>query len=339
MTHDVFISYSAKDKHVADAMCSALESKGIRCWIAPRDILPGMDWGGSIIDAISSSHIMILILSSNSNVSSQVKREVERAVSKEIVVVPFRIEGVILSKSLEYQLSVTHWMDALTLPMEKHFQTLTERIRQIVPSNGSESDIPVRPMAEKPVQAVPPPFKRKAVYMIAGLVISAGLAIALSFGFRPTNSTPFAAASTPTLTSLTSIGKSDQSNPQEMPAAGKSQGTSQAVDMDASSRPRIPVINGKPYDVARKLLIKEGWQPNLRHVSYGGEPEVQFGNGPLFWKKGYWEMETCSGSGLAECLFEFIDPSGRLLTVTTAGEEAEDGKYHASVKFVALKPK
>ena len=43
MAHDVFISYSAKDKTTADGVCATLEAKGIRCWIAPRDILPGMD--------------------------------------------------------------------------------------------------------------------------------------------------------------------------------------------------------------------------------------------------------------------------------------------------------
>ena len=41
---DVFISYSSKDKPVADAICNRLESGNLRCWYAPRDILPGADW-------------------------------------------------------------------------------------------------------------------------------------------------------------------------------------------------------------------------------------------------------------------------------------------------------
>ena len=44
--HEVFISYSSKDKTVADAACSVLENKGIRCWVAPRDIVAGVEWGG-----------------------------------------------------------------------------------------------------------------------------------------------------------------------------------------------------------------------------------------------------------------------------------------------------
>jgi TIR domain len=51
MAHDVFISYSTQDKPAADALCAILEKNGVRCWIAPRDIMPGSDWGGSIVGA------------------------------------------------------------------------------------------------------------------------------------------------------------------------------------------------------------------------------------------------------------------------------------------------
>jgi hypothetical protein len=45
MPYDAFISYSNLDKATADATCAALEAAGIRCRIAPRDILPGAEWG------------------------------------------------------------------------------------------------------------------------------------------------------------------------------------------------------------------------------------------------------------------------------------------------------
>jgi hypothetical protein len=50
MSHDVFISHSSADKRAADAACALLEARGIKCWIAPRDIRPGSDWGESIIN-------------------------------------------------------------------------------------------------------------------------------------------------------------------------------------------------------------------------------------------------------------------------------------------------
>jgi hypothetical protein len=65
MSHDVFVSYSSKDKPVADAVCATLEARSIRCWIAPRDILPGTDYGAAIVDAITQSRFMVLVLSAN----------------------------------------------------------------------------------------------------------------------------------------------------------------------------------------------------------------------------------------------------------------------------------
>ncbi|HEY7269908.1 MAG TPA: toll/interleukin-1 receptor domain-containing protein, partial [Dehalococcoidia bacterium] len=132
MAHDVFLSYSSKDKTVADAACATLESHAIRCWIAPRDIVPGSDWGGAIVDAIQGARLMVLIFSSNANESQQIKREVERAVAKGIPIIPFRIEDVLPSRNLEYFLSTPHWLDALSPPLERHLEYLSSTIRLLL---------------------------------------------------------------------------------------------------------------------------------------------------------------------------------------------------------------
>jgi hypothetical protein len=106
-----------------------------------------------------------------------------------------------------------------------------------------------------------------------------------------------------------------------------------------NDQPAIPKIYDKTYDVARRLLIRAGWLPNKRLPIHGQDVEVQSGNGPIFWQRGYWELEACSGTGSANCLFEFIDPTGRLLEVVTEGEEDEAGTYHARVSRVHLKKK
>jgi hypothetical protein len=88
MSHDAFISYSTHDKAAADATCAALEGSGIRCWIAPRDIVPGAEWGEAIIEGINHCRVLILIFSANANDSPQIRREVERAVSKGVPIIP-----------------------------------------------------------------------------------------------------------------------------------------------------------------------------------------------------------------------------------------------------------
>ena len=94
MAFDAFISYSSKDKTAADAACAVLERAGIRCWIAPRDIRPGGEYGAAIIDAIDQCRAMVLIFSSSANASHQISREIERAVAKSVPIVPVRIENM-----------------------------------------------------------------------------------------------------------------------------------------------------------------------------------------------------------------------------------------------------
>ena len=141
MAHDIFISHSSKDKTIADAACACLEARGIRCWIAPRDIVAGADWSESIIDGISGAKAMVLILSSHSNVSKQVLREIERAANRAIPVLPFRVEDIALSKSLEYFLSSSHWLDAYKGPLKHNLEKLANNAAVVI-----EKQDAVRPL-------------------------------------------------------------------------------------------------------------------------------------------------------------------------------------------------
>jgi uncharacterized protein (TIGR03067 family) len=131
-TYDVFISYSSKDKPTADAACALLESRGIRCWIAPRDVLPGVEYGEAIVNAIAACRLMVLIFSTHANDSPQVRREVERALSKGKPILPFRTENVLPSRALEYCLSSTHWLDAFTAPLEEHLSRMAEAVQRLL---------------------------------------------------------------------------------------------------------------------------------------------------------------------------------------------------------------
>jgi hypothetical protein len=114
-----------------------IEAEGIHCWIAPRDIAPSADWAAEIIDAISNSRVMILVYSASSNDSPQVRREVERAVHKQVSILPFRIENVLPSKSLEYFLSSQHWMDAFPPPREPHYARLCAYLKNQLSKTAS----------------------------------------------------------------------------------------------------------------------------------------------------------------------------------------------------------
>ncbi len=145
MAHDVFISYSSRDKTVADAACATLESKGIRCWIAPRDILPSADWDSSIVRAIKGSRVMVLVFSSNTNSSpDMIRREVWLAAKRNIPIIPLRVENVVPADEFEFILSTPHWLDAFTPPLQKHLEYLADVIRGIL----AERDIDIRNLRE-----------------------------------------------------------------------------------------------------------------------------------------------------------------------------------------------
>ena len=166
MAHDVFISYSSKDKPAADATCAVLESRGIRCWMAPRDIVPGADWGESIIDAIHASRAFILVFSANANNSVQIKREVERAINKAIPVIPLRIENVVPVKSLEYFLSTPHWLDAFSPPLERHLNYLADVIQSIL--DGKSAPQPEKD--QEPAHLFAGVDRRVAIAGVAGIL-------------------------------------------------------------------------------------------------------------------------------------------------------------------------
>jgi hypothetical protein len=142
--YDVFISYSTKDKKWADAACSLLEKHKIRCWIAPRDITPGTEWGASIISGMDGSKIMLLIFSAHANQSAQVRREVERAIGKGLIVLPFRIEDVSPEGAMEYALSNTHWLDGFTPPIERQYDLLAKSVTALL---GKDAQPDVAPAA------------------------------------------------------------------------------------------------------------------------------------------------------------------------------------------------
>lgn len=180
MPFDVFISHASKDKTVANAVCARLEAAGIRCWIAPRDIVAGTSYGEAIIDAIHAAKIMVLVFSANANASAQIPKEIERAVSNGVAILPFRIEDVAPGKSLDYFIGSVHWLDAMTPPMEKHLDILVETVHKLLGalSGGEVKPIPpIPPPIPPPPPPAPAPLSRTMLIGIAAAVVLVAVAL------------------------------------------------------------------------------------------------------------------------------------------------------------------
>ena len=112
MKYDEFISYSTKDKAIADVVCNTLENNGIHCWIAPRNIQPGKPYAREIINGIASSKALLLIYTSNSNSAEHVINEVDAAFNAKKTIIPFLVEDVTMNPELVYYLARKHWLVA-----------------------------------------------------------------------------------------------------------------------------------------------------------------------------------------------------------------------------------
>ena len=167
-TIDVFISYSSKDKSVADAICNRLESGNLRCWYAPRDIVPGADWASSIVQAIKHSRVFLLVYSENSNQSRQVFNELTTAFNSECVIIPFRLDESDMSGNMAYYLNAVHWLDALTPPLEKHIEHLYRYVLSV--------------MQGTPPPSPPPPDERRASKIIKYIALALACVLTVAVG-------------------------------------------------------------------------------------------------------------------------------------------------------------
>jgi hypothetical protein len=148
-----FISHASEDREVAERICHFLEQRGIRCWMAPRDVRPGRRYGEEIVFAIEAADAVVLLLTENANASTFVEREIERAVSYGKPTLPVRVREVQPSRSLELFISNAHWIDAWKPPIEQYLDRLAESIRSLGPNNSASAGqaLPAPPRTEEGV--------------------------------------------------------------------------------------------------------------------------------------------------------------------------------------------
>ena len=139
MAHDIFISYSTKDKITADAICHVLEENKMKCWIAPRNITSGKPYAQEIMDAITSARLVVLVFSRNSQESQFVKNEINVAFSNNKPIISFKIDESMPKRELEYFLTANHGLEAYPEP-EKVFATLVRDASRFI---GEETQNPI----------------------------------------------------------------------------------------------------------------------------------------------------------------------------------------------------
>ncbi len=168
--HDVFISYSHKDKYIADGICANLEANSIKCWYAPRDIEPGKEWSESIMNALAKTKVFVLVFSKNSNRSDQVYNEITSAIKYGCHIIPFCVDSVEMEVRLAYYLNAVHWLDATDAALLDSIEKLYEKIYVYLNEKPAEKFVRI------PVKA-----KNKRVRNIAVAAVIILLTVLLAF--------------------------------------------------------------------------------------------------------------------------------------------------------------
>ncbi len=202
----IFITYSSKDQKVARTICTALENRGLACWISSRNVKPGQNYQEQIVRAIRSSRVMVLVFTANANNSNEIKKELALASQNNLVVIPVRIEDVAPNEAFAYEFATRQWID-LFEDWEKSMAELVELIAAILndapagdrakaaPGPAGDAAAPAFFMAA-PASATTPvvPFMQRSGTrwaMIAGLAVIVAAVVAfaaVTFSQRPSTS-------------------------------------------------------------------------------------------------------------------------------------------------------
>lgn len=269
MAGHVFISHAHQDRSSAEQLLAALESRGIKCWSAPRDVAPGGSYAESILRGIESAGCFVLVFTQHSNLSPHVLREVERALNLGINIIPVRFDDSGVSKSLDYLLATVHWLSATSEPRGRALQQAAEKIAASVAVGDPPLMAPAFPAGANlpvvlPKPASPGSSRQLALWICLALLAAAVAALAFLLLRHPTGSTDVAAknesslvpTTTPSVVTASSSVAPTSTRDDTRPAPSQSTGT------EPPSRSAAP-----PAAQAKGVIRDPDGYSNVREVA------------------------------------------------------------------------
>ena len=112
MTGHVFVSHGSDDSPQANELAAFVESKGVKAWIAPRDVRPGQDYSEQLQEAIEQCIAFVVLVTDKANKSPYVRAETEMAFSTGKPIFPVRMTDIKPAAGLAFFLKIRHWTDA-----------------------------------------------------------------------------------------------------------------------------------------------------------------------------------------------------------------------------------
>jgi hypothetical protein len=170
----IFITYSSKDDKVARTICTALENRGLACWISSRNVKPGQNYQEQIVKAIRAAKIMVLVFTTNANNSNEIKKELSLASQNNLIVIPVRIENVPPNEAFAYEFATRQWIDFFD-----DWENSITRLAELIAASLDDSSLAASAAAPSFRNAGQISFVRRwgplwAIICILVLVVAAG---------------------------------------------------------------------------------------------------------------------------------------------------------------------
>jgi TIR domain. len=274
MARHLFISYSDKDKAFAELLLTALERRGVTCWMAPRDIPPGGSYADAIIRAIEESECFLLVYTTHSNTSPHVLREVERALKFERNIIPIRFDDSEPSRSLDYLLATVQWLSIDPSKASGEVSRIADEITNCLaprePKETPKSRAAAAPDRISAATTVPrQTLARLLIPLLILLAIAFGSFLIYNLsprgqhqlGEKAASAPPPGAVPLPSLTAqVASVEKREEPSALLSPSPVQSTMTSKPVEQPAASQPQPSNITEPsseetaPQNVVRKYF-------------------------------------------------------------------------------------
>lgn len=142
---DVLIIYASPDRPRAEKIVRAIEGHGLRCWIAPRNQLAGLDWAEQIVEALRGAQGVLLVMTANTGDSPHIRNEVELAVGQRRPILTVFLEDVQPPDALLYFIGSRHWFRAWQGSFDGHVPELLRHVRALLDRVGESTADRTRP--------------------------------------------------------------------------------------------------------------------------------------------------------------------------------------------------
>jgi TIR domain len=127
----IFISYSRRDTEVVDRITEKLQKAGISIWIDRERIEAGQLWRKQIVAAIDASDAVVLMLSTSSAVSDNVRKEIDLAESSGCPLFIMKLDSVVeLPAHMRYQLAGLQSIELQKLGFDDAVHQLIEILKE-----------------------------------------------------------------------------------------------------------------------------------------------------------------------------------------------------------------